>query len=77
MALGIKAVQAEVESPKQTVKAYEIPITREMELLDGTKAMVVVQKLRITKAQLEAQIVDAQAKLDEINALEAKDLPQG
>jgi hypothetical protein len=69
MSLGIKAVS--VEQQQQTVKAYEIPITREMEDVNGNKVMVVVQKVRITKAQLEKQIADAQAKLDEIIALES------
>lgn len=72
---------------KQDVQMYEIPFTQELPLADGSgKVSVVVKTVSVTKAQLQQSINqatqqiaqaqkaldEAKAKLDAINAMEAK-----
>lgn len=75
---GIKQVS---EVPMQQVQVYSVPIYRTMILKDGTQADVLINTINITKSQLQqaivqaqAQIDDAQSKLDAIVALEAQSI---
>ncbi len=75
MPIGVTKITA----PTQTnVIAYEIPVMRVLQIDPDTvvtdkngitTANCVVNKMRLTKDQLTAQVADAQASLDRITAI--------
>ena len=66
---GIKPIGTAVPPSQIKEQMYEIPVTQEMPLADGSgTATVIVNKIRITKAQLRQSITQAQKQLDDANA---------
>jgi hypothetical protein len=66
--MDIKAVAQPMPQQRVQEQVYEIPVMREAELEDGSKVQIVAQRVRTTKAQLQAQISNFQKQIDDLNA---------